>query len=97
MLILDPKIPNLTHFGHNKNFPQKIGSVTFMCLFKSNSMQKIRKKLWVNPEVLLCRQKLCIFPILGIRIFFKNPKPSILHFCQCRSSGTISEKSNEDI
>ena len=31
MLILGPKIPNLLHFGHNKNFPQKMGS--HFCVF----------------------------------------------------------------
>ena len=43
MLILDLKTPNLTHFGDNKNFPQKMGSVTFMFFLKSNFIQKIRK------------------------------------------------------
>ena len=42
MLILDLKTPNLTHFGDNKNFPQKMGSVTFMFFLKSNFIQ-IRK------------------------------------------------------
>ena len=28
----------------NKNFPQKMDSVTFACLLKSNLMQKMKKK-----------------------------------------------------
>ena len=38
--ILGPKTSNLPHFGHKKNFPRKMGSLTFMFLLN----QKIKKK-----------------------------------------------------
>ena len=32
------------------NFSEKSGSITFLCLWSPNFMQKIRKKLWANSE-----------------------------------------------
>ena len=43
MITLGPKINNLPHFGHNNNFPQKMGSVMFMCLFNPTFMKKSEK------------------------------------------------------
>lgn len=42
MYILDPKISHLCHFGHN-HFPQKIGSVTFLCSLNPNTKLKSEK------------------------------------------------------
>ena len=37
-------MPHLPQFGQHKNFTQKLGSVTFMCLLNPNFMQKIRNQ-----------------------------------------------------
>ena len=37
------------HFGHNKIFPEKMGSSTFICLLNPDVIQKI-KNTWPNPE-----------------------------------------------
>ena len=34
----------LPNFRHNKNFPEKMGSVSFILLLNPKFMQKIRKK-----------------------------------------------------
>ena len=44
VLILGPKKNFFSHFGHNKNFPQKLGSLTLTSLIKPNFMQKKKKK-----------------------------------------------------
>ena len=44
VLILGPKTNFFSHFGHNKNFPQKLGSLTLTSLIKPNFMQKKKKK-----------------------------------------------------
>ena len=44
-------MPYFPHSGRNENFCLKMGSVTFTCLLKPNSMEKIRKKssyFWEN-------------------------------------------------
>ena len=44
-------MPYFPHFGRNENFCLKMGSVSFTCLLKPNSLEKIRKKLsyfWEN-------------------------------------------------
>ena len=41
---------HLSYFRHDKNCPQKMGSITFMCLLKPIFMQKIGDKLGPNPE-----------------------------------------------
>ena len=50
MFILGLKIQQLPYFGHNKNFPQKMGCITFMCLINLNFMLKKSEKLMDNPE-----------------------------------------------
>ena len=51
MLILGQKMPNLLHLGHNKNFSQNMGTVTFFgywnltsCKKKDNSKEPILRK-----------------------------------------------------
>ena len=39
-----PKNTNLFHFRHNKNFPEDIGCVNFICQLNLNLIQKIKKK-----------------------------------------------------
>ena len=47
----DPnKVTFTHHFGHNKNFPEKMGSSTFICLLNPDVIQKIRNTYWPNPE-----------------------------------------------
>ena len=50
MFILGLKIQQLPYFGHNKNFLQKMGCITFMCLINLNFMLKKSEKLMDNPE-----------------------------------------------
>ena len=45
----------MTHLPHvrwNENFPQNMGSITFMCLLNANLMQKKKKTEKCNKPIL---------------------------------------------
>ena len=46
-------MPYFPHSGRNENFCLKMGSVTFTCLLKPNSMEKIEKNRATFEKIVL--------------------------------------------
>lgn len=95
MLILVSKMPHLPHFQYNKNSPQKMDSVNFMCYWSSNSSKKIRKsndpirrKLYYR---LTCgRTKLNLLRSSAIRCLHNDGITISVHFSRHRFCALIT-------